>query len=268
MSDPLKAIGSSKATPAEVAAGIDCLLASTKVPAKKRQPKASNIAAALSQKAANMVDKGCLFENWRTPKQVCDAIKAAFAEFGKPPFSVPLDLALSARKGRDPASPIDLDPCTDADDPVGSRAIWTQAEDGLAQSWRVCGFGTRVYANPPFGRGIADWMKKAAQAWHDGCDVALLLPSNRKETAYWQRWIAAGGPEAVTFVRKRIQFIDGNGKPGKANPYASELWWWLTGDLDQRWHKLHAIGNAMAKLGTTLTLGPVLSTTSDVAALT
>ena len=62
----------------------------------------------------------------------------------------------------------DLDPCCPADMPwrTAARHI-TPAEDGLAQPW-----AGRVWLNPPYSRGVIQWMAKLAQ---HGDGIALVF---------------------------------------------------------------------------------------------
>lgn len=49
-----------------------------------------------------------------------------------------------------------LDPCATAENAKCAK-FYTKETDGLAQSWR----GERVFCNPPYGREIGKWVKKA-----------------------------------------------------------------------------------------------------------
>jgi len=52
---------------------------------------------------------------------------------------------------------IDLDPCSNSREKpnVPAAMCFTAADDGLKHEWRG-----RVYMNPPYGRGIVDWISK------------------------------------------------------------------------------------------------------------
>lgn len=54
--------------------------------------------------------------------------------------------------------------------------------DGLAQHWRM---GEVIWCNPPFS-DIEPWVRKAAFA---AATVVMLLPANRTEQPWWQRYI-------------------------------------------------------------------------------
>lgn len=86
----------------------------------------------------------------------------------------------------------------------------TTGNDGLEAPWK----GLRVWLNPPYGRGIDAWVRKAAQERLRAQVVAVLLPA-RTDTDWFHRWVA---PYAeVTFLMGRIRF---EGTPSSA-PFPS-----------------------------------------------
>lgn len=50
------------------------------------------------------------------------------------------------------------------------EAYWTKEEDGLAQDWT----GIRAWMNPPYGREIGKWVKKASDGGgrHSSCPAS------------------------------------------------------------------------------------------------
>lgn len=52
----------------------------------------------------------------------------------------------------------DLDPCADETN-AKCKKYYTKEDDGLAQNWD----GFRVFCNPPYGREIGKWVKKASE---------------------------------------------------------------------------------------------------------
>lgn len=50
-----------------------------------------------------------------------------------------------------------LDPCATKKN-AKCKKFYTEKDDGLSKSWK----GERVFMNPPYGRPIAGWVKKAA----------------------------------------------------------------------------------------------------------
>ena len=57
---------------------------------------------------------------------------------------------------------INLDPCTDNDNPTKALKFYTPADDGILQSWERA----NIYVNPPYGRTIAKWIEKSLIAAH------------------------------------------------------------------------------------------------------
>lgn len=98
--------------------------------------------------------------HWATPD---DTYKALDAEFG-----------------------FNLDPCPLSDAPV---------TDGLALDWT----GRRVYCNPPYGRGVGDWLAKAREA-----DIAVFLLPARTDTRWWHEH--AMKANELRFLRGRLKF--------------------------------------------------------------
>jgi phage N-6-adenine-methyltransferase len=94
----------------------------------------------------------------------------------------------------------DLDVCANAENAKCIR-YFTTADDGLAQDWR----GT-CWMNPPYGREIGKWMRKAYESSLAGATVVCLVPA-RTDTAWWHDYAVKG---EVEFVRGRLKFGDRN----------------------------------------------------------
>lgn len=74
---------------------------------------------------------------------------------------------------------------------------YTPQKDGLQQDWTgVC------WCNPPYGREIGKWMRKAYESSLTGATVVCLVPS-RTDTRWWHTYAAKG---EVRFVRGRLKF--------------------------------------------------------------
>lgn len=75
---------------------------------------------------------------------------------------------------------------------------FTPVQDGLAQEWTgVC------WCNPPYGRKIGDWVKKAAESAKAGAVVVMLLPA-RTDTRWFHDYIY--GQAEIRFVKGRLKF--------------------------------------------------------------
>lgn len=81
--------------------------------------------------------------------------------------------------------------------------FFSKEQDGLRQEWRgVC------WMNPPYGRGIIKWVKKAKISADAGATVVCLIPS-KTGTLYFQEWILPF-MRSLTFVKGRLKFEAGD----------------------------------------------------------
>jgi phage N-6-adenine-methyltransferase len=77
-------------------------------------------------------------------------------------------------------------------------SFYTPAENGLAQPWRgVC------WMNPPYGRTIGQWMRKAAEAVKQGATVVALVPA-RTDTRWWHDYVVPA--HEVRYLKGRLKF--------------------------------------------------------------
>ncbi len=74
---------------------------------------------------------------------------------------------------------------------------FTPESDGLSQSWRgVC------WMNPPYGRTMPKWIRKAFESSLEGATVVCLIPA-RTDTAAWHDYCMKG---EIRFIRGRLKF--------------------------------------------------------------
>jgi phage N-6-adenine-methyltransferase len=85
------------------------------------------------------------------------------------------------------------------DENAKCKRFFTIGDDGLKQKWSgVC------WMNPPYGRGIIKWMKKAYESSKQGVTVVCLVPA-RTDTKWWHEFSMKG---EIRFIRGRIKFGD------------------------------------------------------------
>jgi phage N-6-adenine-methyltransferase len=113
-------------------------------------------------------------DDWETPADVFGPLNA---EFG---FT--LDAAASTENAK-------------------CARFFSSHDDGVSQDW---GRET-VWLNPPYGREIARWIRKAFLSARHGATVVCLVPA-RTDTAWWHDYAEKG---EVRFVRGRIRFERG-----------------------------------------------------------
>lgn len=74
---------------------------------------------------------------------------------------------------------------------------FTEEQNGLIQEWTgIC------WMNPPYGREIGKWMKKAYESSLSGAIVVCLVPSHT-DTAWWHDYCMKG---EIEFLRGRLKF--------------------------------------------------------------
>lgn len=94
----------------------------------------------------------------------------------------------------------DLDPCATPENAKCSL-YYTKSDNGLEKSWG----GRCAFVNPPYGREIGKWVKKA---WEESqkpkTKVVMLLPA-RTDTAWFHDYIYHRAAEII-FIRGRLRF--------------------------------------------------------------
>ena len=96
-------------------------------------------------------------------------------------------------------------------------AYYTPEADGLKRPWGITGEGA-VFCNPPYGREIGKWVRKAYEEAQRGVTVVLLIPA-RTDTAYFHEYIY--GKAEIRFIRGRLHFTDEDGKRYPPAPFPS-----------------------------------------------
>ena len=120
---------------------------------------------------------------WSTPKYLYDQLDATFN--------------------------FDLDPCATKENAKCSR-YFTKEDDGLSKEW-----SGSVFMNPPYGREISKWMKKAYICSLQGTTVVCLVPA-RTDTNWWHEYAMKGD---ITFIRGRLKF----GEHRNSAPFPSAI---------------------------------------------
>jgi phage N-6-adenine-methyltransferase len=113
-----------------------------------------------------------------------------------------------------------LDPC--ATEATAKCALYfTEEQDGLAQDWH----NLTVFMNPPYGREVYAWTRKARESAERGATVVGLLPASC-DLAWWHDDIV--GRAEVRYIRGRVRFLTGG--PYRASGFfASVIVIWRPG---------------------------------------
>lgn len=89
-----------------------------------------------------------------------------------------------------------LDVCATSENAKVSN-YYTKQDDSLSLEWTgVC------WMNPPYGKTIKQWVKKAWESARKGSTVVCLLPA-RTDTTWWHDYCMKG---EIRFIRGRLKF--------------------------------------------------------------
>ena len=116
-------------------------------------------------------------DNWSTPQDFFDKLNAEFH--------------------------FDLDVCADEINHKCDK-YYTKEQDGLTMPWKGI-----VWCNPPYGREIGQWVRRALFASIGGATVVMLIPA-RTDTKWFHDYIYKRDNVEIRFVKGRLKF--GNSK--------------------------------------------------------
>ena len=98
-----------------------------------------------------------------------------------------------------------------------TEKYFTKEDDGLKKEWKG-----RVFCNPPYGREIKHWVKKAHdESKKDYNELIVLLIPARTDTKYWHDFIFNKASKII-FLKGRLKF-EVNGKSTNSAPFPSAL---------------------------------------------
>ena len=105
-----------------------------------------------------------------------------------------------------------LDVCATKDN-FKHKNYFTPEQDALQQEWKgVC------WMNPPYGRGLDKWMKKAYESSLEGATVVCLVQSST-DTNWWHNYSMKG---EIRFIKGRVKFVI-KGQADKPAPFSSAI---------------------------------------------
>jgi len=90
------------------------------------------------------------------------------------------------------------------------KAFFDKKINALSSSWLIANeladvSKFAVWMNPPYGRGIEKWVRKAYEESAKGATVVALLPA-RTDTSWFHNYIH--DKHEVRFLKGRIKFVD------------------------------------------------------------
>lgn len=106
---------------------------------------------------------------------------------------------------------LNFDVCATEDNAKCER-FWSPEDDALLRPW-----DGRCWMNPPYGRGIIQWVHRAAEQIKSNptCEIVVALLPSRTCTEWFHDWVLPCAD--IEFIRGRITFV---GAPGPA-PFPS-----------------------------------------------
>ena len=107
--------------------------------------------------------------------------------------------------------------CCAIDDNAKCKKYYTKEDDALSKDWS----NNVVWMNPPYGKGIDKWLKKAYnESRKDDTTVVCLIPA-RTDTRYWHDYCMKA--DEISFVKGRLKFKKGVSKDQAPAPFPSAL---------------------------------------------
>lgn len=94
-----------------------------------------------------------------------------------------------------------LDPCCEHETAKCVKHF-TPVEDGLSKSWQ----DERVFMNPPYGRQIGLWMKKALHEARENFALVVCFVPARVDTNWWHNY--ASKATEIRYPKGRVRFCD------------------------------------------------------------
>jgi phage N-6-adenine-methyltransferase len=145
-------------------------------------------------RARRYCSPACRYAAYRRRKGRSVHFSSRTGEWATPPG---LFARLDAEHG-----PFTLDACATADN-AKCAAYFSPERDGLAQRW-----SGRVWCNPPYGRAIGAWVRKARESAESGeAELAVLLLPVRTDTRWWQWHCTPAAGAEVTYLPGRVRFV-------------------------------------------------------------
>ncbi len=94
----------------------------------------------------------------------------------------------------------DLDVCAVPENAKCER-FYTPEQDGLTSPWG----GRSCWCNPPYGRAIGAWVRRAYLAASAGSTIVMLLPA-RTDTRWFHEYIYEKERVEIRFLKGRLKF--------------------------------------------------------------
>lgn len=92
------------------------------------------------------------------------------------------------------------DVCATKENTKVTGCFFNKEDDALKQNWSAT--AGVLWMNPPYGKEIKHWVKKAYEESQLGCTVVCLLPA-RTDTSWFHQYCTKG---EIRFIKGRLKF--------------------------------------------------------------
>ena len=106
-----------------------------------------------------------------------------------------------------------LDPCATTKT-AKCKKYYTAKDDGLSKSWE----GETVFVNPPYGKELKHWVKKAYEESRNPNTTVVLLCPARTDTQYFHNYMMKASE--LHFIKGRLKF-ESDSKEKNSAPFPS-----------------------------------------------
>ncbi len=116
------------------------------------------------------------------------------------------------------------------------KNYFTKKTNGLKQDWYRNSKTKTVFCNPPYGKGVENWLKKAIEESKKGCTVVCLIPI-RTDTKYFHQLIYDKAGE-VRLIKGRLKYDDKK----QSAPFPSAIIIYRKGKTKTSWTNVDSKG--------------------------
>ncbi len=167
---------------------------------------------------ASRINKGIFSsrtDEWATPKTL-------FRSLNKE-FHFDLDVAASSKNAT-------------------CKNYFTKKTNGLKQDWYRNSKTKAVFCNPPYGKGVENWLRKAIDESKKGCTVVCLIPF-RTDTKYFHQLIYDKACE-IRLIKGRLKYDDKK----QSAPFPSAIIIYRKGKTKTSWTNVDSKGKLLDSL--------------------
>jgi hypothetical protein len=94
---------------------------------------------------------------------------------------------------------IELDPCTEPDNPTGADRFYCPPQDGCSLPWDA----RSVFCNPPYGEARGRWVDRCIAESNRGLRIVLLMPAHTETQIFQEAFLAC---TTCLFPKGRLKF--------------------------------------------------------------